>query len=161
MTLTAPGCPVAGEMPGWVENAVSSVPGVSEAVVTDGLRSALGPVAHVRRGARRARHVVTAMPRLDRVLETALYVDDLSAGRAVLRGCARLGAADVDAACAPTTSAASSVLLLFRAAARCRPCICRGGTIPPHDGIGPVHLAFAVSAEELAGLGRAPARARH
>ncbi len=29
MTLTAPGCPVAGEMPGWVENAVASVPGVN------------------------------------------------------------------------------------------------------------------------------------
>lgn len=29
MTLTAPGCPVAGDMPGWVENAVSAVPGVS------------------------------------------------------------------------------------------------------------------------------------
>ena len=29
MTLTAPGCPVAGEMPGWVENAVSSVEGVA------------------------------------------------------------------------------------------------------------------------------------
>ncbi|MBM2576864.1 SUF system Fe-S cluster assembly protein [Jannaschia sp. Os4] len=28
MTLTAPGCPVAGEMPGWVADAVSSVPGV-------------------------------------------------------------------------------------------------------------------------------------
>ena len=28
MTLTAPGCPVAGEMPGWVENAVGAVPGV-------------------------------------------------------------------------------------------------------------------------------------
>jgi len=28
MTLTAPGCPVAGEMPIWVENAVSSVAGV-------------------------------------------------------------------------------------------------------------------------------------
>lgn len=28
MTLTAPGCPVAGEMPGWVENAVSAVEGV-------------------------------------------------------------------------------------------------------------------------------------
>lgn len=28
MTLTAPGCPVAGEMPGWVENAVSAVAGV-------------------------------------------------------------------------------------------------------------------------------------
>ena len=29
MTLTAPGCPVAGEMPMWVENAVSAIPGVS------------------------------------------------------------------------------------------------------------------------------------
>jgi FeS assembly SUF system protein len=29
MTLTAPGCPVAGEMPGWVENAVGAVQGVS------------------------------------------------------------------------------------------------------------------------------------
>ena len=29
MTLTAPGCPVAGDMPGWVENAVSSVQGVA------------------------------------------------------------------------------------------------------------------------------------
>jgi FeS assembly SUF system protein len=31
MTLTAPGCPVAGEMPVWVENAVNAVPGVSGA----------------------------------------------------------------------------------------------------------------------------------
>ncbi len=29
MTLTAPGCPEAGEMPGWVENAVGAVEGVS------------------------------------------------------------------------------------------------------------------------------------
>jgi FeS assembly SUF system protein len=29
MTLTAPGCPVAGEMPGWVQNAVEAVEGVS------------------------------------------------------------------------------------------------------------------------------------
>ncbi|WP_094077974.1 SUF system Fe-S cluster assembly protein [Notoacmeibacter marinus] len=28
MTLTAPGCPVAGEMPGWVQDAVSTVEGV-------------------------------------------------------------------------------------------------------------------------------------
>src|ERR1035438_9178518 len=34
MTLTAPGCPVAGEMPGWGENAVSAVPGVSGCKVT-------------------------------------------------------------------------------------------------------------------------------
>ena len=30
MTLTAPGCPVAGEMPGWVADAVSAVPGVKQ-----------------------------------------------------------------------------------------------------------------------------------
>jgi FeS assembly SUF system protein len=34
MTLTAPGCPVAGEMPKWVENAVSTVPGVNGTAVT-------------------------------------------------------------------------------------------------------------------------------
>jgi len=30
MTLTAPGCPVAGEMPGWLADAVSAVPGVKQ-----------------------------------------------------------------------------------------------------------------------------------
>ena len=30
MTLTAPGCPVAGEMPGWVADAVSAIPGVRQ-----------------------------------------------------------------------------------------------------------------------------------
>lgn len=33
MTLTAPGCPVAGEMPGWVKDAVAKVPGVGEVTV--------------------------------------------------------------------------------------------------------------------------------
>ena len=34
MTLTAPGCPVAGELPQWVENAVASVTGVGQVKVT-------------------------------------------------------------------------------------------------------------------------------
>lgn len=33
MTLTAPGCPVAGEMPIWVKNAVSAVPGILDVQV--------------------------------------------------------------------------------------------------------------------------------
>ena len=33
MTLTAPGCPVAGEMPGWVQEVVEAVPGVQVANV--------------------------------------------------------------------------------------------------------------------------------
>lgn len=33
MTLTAPGCPVAGEMPGWVQDAVEPLPGVKSVAV--------------------------------------------------------------------------------------------------------------------------------
>ena len=33
MTLTAPGCPVAGEMPEWVQNAVRAVVGINEVTV--------------------------------------------------------------------------------------------------------------------------------
>jgi FeS assembly SUF system protein len=33
MTLTAPGCPVAGEMPGWVKEAVHRIPGLGEVTV--------------------------------------------------------------------------------------------------------------------------------
>ena len=34
MTLTAPGCPVAGEMPGWVEGALRGVEGVEDVTVS-------------------------------------------------------------------------------------------------------------------------------
>jgi len=33
MTLTAPGCPVAGDMPGWVETAAKGVEGVADVEV--------------------------------------------------------------------------------------------------------------------------------
>lgn len=33
MTLTAPGCPVAGEMPGWVRDAVMEIPGLKSCAV--------------------------------------------------------------------------------------------------------------------------------
>ena len=33
MSLTAPGCPVAGEMPGWVENAINGTGGVRQVSV--------------------------------------------------------------------------------------------------------------------------------
>ncbi len=34
MSLTAPGCPVAGDLPGWVADAVSGVEGIGEVEVT-------------------------------------------------------------------------------------------------------------------------------
>lgn len=33
MTLTAPGCPVAGEMPGWVQDAIVQIPEVTSCTV--------------------------------------------------------------------------------------------------------------------------------
>ena len=33
MTLTAPGCPVAGDMPGWVEDAINEIPEVNSCKV--------------------------------------------------------------------------------------------------------------------------------
>ena len=53
MTLTAPGCPVAGEMPGWVENAVGAVEGISGRRGQHGVRPALVARPHVGRGAGR------------------------------------------------------------------------------------------------------------
>ncbi|WP_372603412.1 SUF system Fe-S cluster assembly protein [Actibacterium sp.] len=34
MTLTAPGCPVAGEMPGWLADAIEPLPGVKQVDVS-------------------------------------------------------------------------------------------------------------------------------
>jgi len=33
MTLTAPGCPVAGDMPGWVQEAIQQIPNVGKVTV--------------------------------------------------------------------------------------------------------------------------------
>jgi catechol 2,3-dioxygenase-like lactoylglutathione lyase family enzyme len=90
------------------------------------------------------------MPQLDRVLETCLYVDDLDRaasfyerllGLAVLTHDARFRAYDVGG---------QSVLLLFRRGATLNTVHMPGGTIPPHDGHGPLHVAFAISTEALA-----------
>lgn len=43
MTLTAPGCPVAGEMPGWVENAVRTVEGIQDVAVNMVFEPPWGP----------------------------------------------------------------------------------------------------------------------
>ena len=50
MTLTAPGCPVAGEMPGWVEGAVRGVEGVEDVKVNMVFDPPWTPGADVRRG---------------------------------------------------------------------------------------------------------------
>jgi catechol 2,3-dioxygenase-like lactoylglutathione lyase family enzyme len=43
-----------------------------------------------------------------------------------------------------------NMLLIFRRGGSCQTIRMSGGTIPPHDGSGPLHMAFAVTAPQLA-----------
>lgn len=88
-------------------------------------------------------------PALRRLLETALYVDDLAAARefyvgalgvAVLLDTPRLLALDVSGA---------SVLLLFQRGATGEPLPTPGGVVPPHGASGAQHIAFAVDTDAL------------
>jgi catechol 2,3-dioxygenase-like lactoylglutathione lyase family enzyme len=93
--------------------------------------------------------VAAARPAVRRVLETALYVDDLARaagfydrlfGFPTLTRDERLCAYDVGGA---------SVLLLFARGGTLETVHLPGGTIPPHDGHGPLHIAFAIEAADL------------
>lgn len=83
------------------------------------------------------------------ILETGIYVNDTDKacrfyqdifGFELLLGDKRLKALKVGD---------SQVLLLFEKGQSLQPVTLPGGTIPPHDGDGPVHFAFAVPAAEL------------
>jgi len=89
------------------------------------------------------------MPKLDRVLETSLYVDDLARAAAFYAGVLGLAPLYEDERLR-AFAVGGSVLLLFRRGASLETISMPGGTIPPHDGSGPLHIAFAVAADELA-----------
>ena len=91
------------------------------------------------------------MPSLDRVLETALYVDDLGRAAAFYADVLGLAPLYADERLRAFSVGGRSVLLLFRRGASVETMRLPGGTIPPHDGSGPLHVAFAVAADELAG----------
>jgi catechol 2,3-dioxygenase-like lactoylglutathione lyase family enzyme len=84
-----------------------------------------------------------------RVLETALYVDHLDATVAFYRDVLGFGILDAGPRLVAMDAGGASVLLLFRRGATLDGLALPGGWIPPHDGQGPVHLAFAIPAEDL------------
>ena len=108
--------------------------------------------AHDRRSPARSQHVVkrgAAMPKLDGVIETALYVDDLDRARAFYQDALGLPAMNSDSRFLAFDVGGRSVLLLFHRGATLETVHLPGGTIPPHDGHGPLHIAFAITADEL------------
>ncbi len=91
-----------------------------------------------------------AAPKLDGVLETALYVDDMARARDFYGRVMGLTALVVDERLAAYDVNGRSVLLLFRRGSTLETVHMPGGTIPPHDGHGPLHIAFAIGADQRA-----------
>jgi catechol 2,3-dioxygenase-like lactoylglutathione lyase family enzyme len=89
------------------------------------------------------------MPELRGVLETALYVDDLDRADRFYRDVLGIAPLFADDRMRAFAAGDRSVLLLFQRGASLEPVKMRGGTIPPHDGNGPLHVAFAIDTAEL------------
>lgn len=89
------------------------------------------------------------MLKLDRVLETALYVDDLDRAARFYEQVLELPALSKDSRFRAYDVGGKSVLLLFQRGATLETVHLPGGTIPPHDGHGPLHIAFAIAADGL------------
>ncbi|AXK80391.1 glyoxalase [Pseudolabrys taiwanensis] len=90
------------------------------------------------------------MPKLDRVLETCLYVDDLERAARFYEEVLDLPRLDGDETRFRAYDVGGqSVLLLFLRGGTLKPVTLSGGTVPPHDGSGPLHFAFGVAADAL------------
>lgn len=83
------------------------------------------------------------------ILESALYVRDLTASLAFYRQLFGFEVLFGDDRLQALSVAGRQVLLLFRQGASLKETPLPGGFIPPHDGQGPVHLAFSIPQNEL------------
>ena len=89
------------------------------------------------------------MPKLEGVLETALYVDDLPRAIEFYKSVFEFETLFADERLCSLNVSNRQVLLLFLKGASDQPMAVLGGTIPPHNGEGRLHLAFAISKDEL------------
>jgi catechol 2,3-dioxygenase-like lactoylglutathione lyase family enzyme len=89
------------------------------------------------------------MPALERVIETAIYVDDLARAATFYEGVMELPVMVSDDRFRAYDIGGESVFLVFKRGATLDTVHLPGGTIPPHDGHGPLHLAFGIKSDEL------------
>ena len=89
------------------------------------------------------------MPKLDGILETALYTDDMVKARRFYEDVLELQPIFADERLCAYGVAGKDVLLLFRRGTTEQTVKIPGGTIPGHDGAGRLHAAFAVGRDEL------------
>jgi catechol 2,3-dioxygenase-like lactoylglutathione lyase family enzyme len=89
------------------------------------------------------------MPKLERVLETVLYVADLEKASAFYADILGLRSIYSDHRMRAFDVGGNGVLLLFPQGQSLQSIETPGGTIPPHDGHGPMHIAFSIAADQL------------
>ena len=89
------------------------------------------------------------MPEMTGVIETCLYVDDLERAVRFYQERLQLRKLSSDDRFCVFSVADRHILLLFKRGATLEPIPTPGGTIPPHDGKGPLHLAFSIAVSEL------------
>ena len=89
------------------------------------------------------------MPVIKRVLETSLYVDDMEAAMSFYRDVLGLQVLDAGERLVAMDAGHATILLIFRRGATISGAETRGGRIPPHDGQGPVHVAFAIASDSV------------
>ena len=89
------------------------------------------------------------MAKLNGILETAVYVDDMARARRFYEEAMGLRPMFQDGRLTAYDVAGRSVLLVFKRGASVQGATLPGGTIPGHDGHGPLHLAFAIDASAL------------
>ena len=77
---------------------------------------------------------------LERIIETCLYVDDLDRAASFYEQVLALKPLTRDARFRAYDVGCRSVLLLFHRGATLEAVRMPGGTIPPHDGHGPLHI---------------------
>ncbi len=87
--------------------------------------------------------------KVDRVLETALYCDDLPRVAAFYRHILGLEVLTEVERLIALDAGGGTVLLLFRRGGTVAPIDTPIGRLPAHDGAGPVHFAFAIPAADL------------
>jgi catechol 2,3-dioxygenase-like lactoylglutathione lyase family enzyme len=88
-------------------------------------------------------------PSLTRMLETALYSDDLQRAKRFYSGVLGLKVLEEGSRLVALDAGQGTVLLLFHRGATANGADTPSGRIPPHDGRGPIHLAFAIGREDL------------
>ncbi len=89
------------------------------------------------------------VPKLNAVLETALYVEDLERSVAFYKTIFEFEPISSSERLCALNVSNQQVLLLFLKGASTVATFSSGGIIPPHDGDGELHLAFSIAASEL------------